>query len=262
LADPSAFARLVEIMARLRGAGGCPWDREQTHSSLKSYLLEEAYEALEAIDQADDRQLCEELGDVLLQVLFHAQIASEEEHFGIEDVCRSLADKLVRRHPHIFAQEQADTSGQVLRNWERIKQAERQDQTLPPSLLDGLPPALPALLRAQRLQDRAARVGFDWDRISGPLAKVEEEFAELRQAWENGSAAAAAEEFGDLLFALVNVSRFLKLSPEDALRQAAGKFERRFRALEGIFREQGRDLHDSSLEEMDRVWDRVKAAEG
>ncbi len=240
--DQTSFADLVEIMARLRAADGCPWDREQTHATLKPYLLEEAYEVLEAIDRQEDEELCKELGDVLLQVVFHAQVAREEDRFSIDEVCRAIVEKLVRRHPHVFGDVQVDGAREVVANWERIKQDERQDQAAPASVLDGVPKHLPALLRAQRIQTRAARVGFDWDHIAGPLDKVE-------------------EEFGDLLFALVNTGRFLELCPEDALRRAVIKFERRFRAVETLFREQGKDLEEASLEEMDRVWDQVKQAE-
>ena len=259
--DQTSFADLVEVMARLRAADGCPWDREQTHATLKPYLLEEAYEVLEAIDRQDDEELCKELGDVLLQVVFHAQVAREEDRFSIDEVCRAIVGKLVRRHPHVFGDVQVDSAREVVANWERIKQDERQDQATPASVLDGVPKHLPALLRAQRIQTRAARVGFDWDHIAGPLDKVEEEFAEMRKVWQAGDAAQTEEEFGDLLFALVNTGRFLELCPEDALRRAVIKFERRFRAVETLFREQGKDLEEASLEEMDRVWDQVKQAE-
>lgn len=258
----SAFAELVAVMARLRSATGCPWDREQTHASLKPYLLEEAYEALEAIDEGDDEELRKELGDVLLQVVFHAQIAAEEGRFDIEDISRAIVDKLVHRHPHVFGDVEVDGAEQVLKNWEQIKKAERQEaQEAPPSALDGVPKALPALLRAQRVQHKAARVGFDWPDAEGPLEKVEEEFGELRQAWQDGRQEAVEEEFGDLLFALVNAGRFMQLTPEDALRRAVEKFERRFRAVEEVYRQRGEDMAASDLAAMDRVWDEVKAAE-
>jgi tetrapyrrole methylase family protein/MazG family protein len=256
--DRTAFAELVETMARLRAADGCPWDREQTHASLKPYLLEEAYEALEAIDKEDDAALCRELGDVLLQVVFHAQIARETARFSMEDVCRAIADKLVRRHPHIFGEVTVASAGEVVTNWERIKEEERREEDRPASALEGVPKHSPALLRAQRIQARASRVGFDWDHISGPLDKVEEEFAELREAVEKGETARIHEEFGDLLFALVNTGRFLELCPEDVLRRAVDKFEKRFRQVEAFFKEQGRDLRQASLEEMDQVWDQIK----
>ena len=257
----SAFIELVSVMARLRSEEGCPWDREQDHQSLKPYLLEEAYEALEAIDQGDDGELCKELGDVLLQVVFHAQIAAEEERFTVDDVCRAIVAKLVRRHPHVFADVEVDGAQQVVDNWERIKQSERREQERPASRLEGVPASLPALLRAQRIQGKASRVGFDWDRIDGPLEKVEEEVAELRRAIDRSDRGEREEEFGDLLFALVNCGRFLDLSPEDALRRSVGKFERRFRALEAVFIERGTPLEKATLAEMDKVWDEVKRRE-
>ena len=258
----SSLAELVEVMARLRAPDGCPWDREQTHASLKPYLLEEAYEALEAIDASNDDELCSELGDVLLQVVFHAQIAAEEGRFSIEEVGRAIVDKLVRRHPHVFADATVDGADQVLKNWEQIKKEERREQGADaPSLLDGIPPQLPALMRAQRIQARAAKQGFDWDRVDGPLAKVEEEFAELRQACQQGDAAAVEDEFGDLLFAMVNTSRFLNVDSEQALRAAVGKFERRFRALEAKGAASERELCDLSLAALDAIWDEVKEGE-
>jgi tetrapyrrole methylase family protein/MazG family protein len=258
----SSFTELVEVMARLRAPNGCPWDREQTHATLKPYLLEETYEALEAIDIGDDDELCKELGDVLLQVVFHAQIAAEENRFGIEEVARAIVDKLIRRHPHVFADVEVDGSEQVLQNWEQIKKQERQELgDATPSLLDGIPKQLPALMRAQRMQARVSRQGFDWDQIAGPLDKVEEEFAELRQAWASGETPAIEDEFGDLLFALVNTGRFLNVDSEQALRQSTDKFERRFRALEEAVRTSGREISALSLQELDVIWDEIKARE-
>ena len=258
----SSFTELVEVMARLRAPNGCPWDREQTHSTLKPYLIEETYEALEAIDIGDDDELCKELGDVLLQVVFHAQIATEENRFDIEEVARAIVDKLIRRHPHVFADVDVDGSEQVLQNWEQIKKQERQEPgEATPSLLDGIPTQLPALMRAQRMQARVSRQGFDWDQIAGPLDKVEEEFAELRQAWASGETPAIEDEFGDLLFALVNTGRFLNVDPEQALRQSTEKFERRFRALEEAVRTSGREISALSLQELDEIWDEIKARE-
>ena len=256
--EKTNFEKLVEVMARLRAENGCPWDREQTHASLKPFLLEETYEVLEAIDLQNDEELCNELGDLLLQVVFHAQIASEEKRFSATEVCSSIVDKLIRRHPHVFGDVLADSPEQVLANWEEIKMDERQRQAEPASFLDGVPKNLPALLRAQRLQAKAARVGFDWPHVDGPLNKVEEEFAELRQAIDRGDMDEMEEEFGDLLFALVNTGRFLHLFPEDTLRLAADKFERRFRAMEAILRKQNKDIKEVSLEEMDQIWHRVK----
>ena len=256
----SSFTELVEVMARLRAPNGCPWDREQTHATLKPYFIEETYEALEAIDIGDDDELCKELGDVLLQVVFHAQIATEENRFDIEEVARAIVDKLIRRHPHVFADVDVDGSEQVLQNWEQIKKQERQEEgEATPSLLDGIPKQLPALMRAQRMQARVSRQGFDWDQIAGPLDKVEEEFAELRQAWASGETPAIEDEFGDLLFALVNTGRFLNVDPEQTLRQSTEKFERRFRALEEAVRRSGREISALSLQELDTIWDEIKA---
>lgn len=254
----SPFEALVRVMARLRSETGCPWDREQTHESLKPYLLEEAYEVLERIDENDQQELCNELGDLLLQVVFHAQIGSEQASFDIDQVCRAIVGKLIRRHPHVFADTAVANADEVVVNWERIKLEERSAAPRPPSALDGVPPQLPALLRAQRLQSKASRVGFDWDQIDGPLEKVSEELDELRDARRDGGEDRVEEEFGDLLFAMVNVGRFLKLCPEEALRRATAKFERRFRQVERVLQQEGRELATLSLEDLDRVWDRVK----
>ena len=262
-ATGATVTELVEVMERLRSEAGCPWDREQTHDSLKQYLLEESYEVLDAIDAGDDDDLCQELGDVLLQIVFHAQIASEDERFDIDDVCRAIVDKLIHRHPHVFGDTQVDDADHVVTNWEVLKRAERGGGESHASALSGVPKLLPALLRAQRVQEKASRVGFDWQEISGPLQKVSEEFEELRREWDPAPSTPAEisrckEELGDLLFALVNVARFQKLSPEDALRQAVDKFEGRFRALEQRLQAQGRQLEECSLEEMDRIWKEVK----
>ncbi len=260
--NDSTFSELVAIMARLRGPAGCPWDRQQTHATLKPYLLEEVYEALEAIDAADDAELCKELGDVLLQVVFHAQIAAEEGRFDIEAVGQAIVDKLIRRHPHVFGDASADEADEVLLRWEQIKKQERREQgEAAPSLLEGIPKHLPALMRAHRIQTRVAHQGFDWDDIDGALDKVEEEFAEVRKAWETDRASAVEEEFGDLLFSLVNASRFLKVDPEQALRRASTKFERRFRALEDIVQARGEEVATLSLAALDEIWDEVKARE-
>ena len=254
------FEELKGIMARLRSSNGCPWDREQDHATLKPYLLEEAYEVLDAIDAGDDGELCGELGDVLLQVVFHAQIASETGRFTVDDVCRAIVDKLVRRHPHVFADVAVADSGDVLRNWEQIKREERGgDEGPAPSALDGVPRPLPALLRAQRVQEKAARVGFDWDQVDGALAKVTEEINELRRECDDGGTPQRiTEEFGDLLFALVNVARFMQVAPEDALRGAVDKFDRRFRRVERDFAARGTSLCEATLEEMDTVWNEIK----
>jgi tetrapyrrole methylase family protein/MazG family protein len=272
------FTKLVGIMAALRAADGCPWDRKQTHESLKPYLLEEAYEVLETIDQRDQQKLREELGDVLLQVLFHSQIAAEAGSFTVEDVIETLATKLIRRHPHVFGTgdqaEQVSNSEQVLAQWEDIKRAEREAAGNTQSALDGVPKTLPALLRAYQIQARAARVGFDWPQseagLEQILAKVAEEIGELREAlalnrtkMESGSDQPKTREemeneLGDLFFSLVNLARFLKANPEDALRRATNRFIDRFHLVEAQAADQGRSLKDMTLAEMDELWEEAK----
>lgn len=251
-----AFDRLTGIMARLRGEGGCPWDREQTHETLKAYLVEETYETLEAIDHGDDAHLQEELGDLLLQVVFHAQIAGERSRFGIDDVITGICDKLVRRHPHVFGDETADTPGQVMRNWEKIKQGEKEGTRK--SALDGVPRSMPALLRAKRLQSKAGAVGFDWDDADGAFGKMDEELAEFRAAFAEQDPDKVEEELGDLLFSLVNVSRFVKVNPEEALTRAIGKFIKRFEWIEKKVAESGREMGQVRLAELDAMWDEAK----
>ncbi len=260
-----AFARFVELIARLRAPGGCPWDREQTHESVKPMTIEEAYEVAEAIDEGDDHELAAELGDLLLQVVFHADIARERGAFGIEQVIGRVSDKMVRRHPHVFAGETAETAGEVLRNWEAIKQAERAARGQAAgdgSMLDSVSKRLPATMEAFQLTTKAARVGFDWPDAAAVLAKLDEEVAELKQAVAEGKDAAAVnDEVGDLLFVAVNVARLLGADPESALKAANRKFRRRFRHVEAGLRAQGRAPAESSLEEMDRLWDEAKARE-
>ena len=260
------FEDFVRLIARLRAPGGCPWDREQTHSSVKPMTIEEAYEVAEAIDLEDDEALAGELGDLLLQVVFHADIARERGAFGVEAVVRRVSEKMVRRHPHVFGDEKADSSGEVLRNWEALKQAERAAQGKDdenPSLLDGVSKGLPAILEAYQMATKASRVGFDWPDPSGAQAKLDEEVAELREATTRKPADSAAvqEEMGDLLFAAVNVARLLGVDPESALKGANRKFRRRFRHIEERLRENGRSPGDSNLEEMDTLWNEAKAAE-
>ncbi len=250
------MARVVRLMARLRGPDGCPWDREQSLASLRRWLLEESYEVLEAIDQGDLDHLREELGDLLLQIVFQSQIASEQGAFDVGDVAAGLADKLVERHPHVFgdAQDRPSTPAEVSERWERRKAAKHRARGSRKSALAGVPEQLPALLRAQRIQEKAARVGFEWHALEQVWAKVREEMQELREAAELGAAAAIAEEYGDLLFALVNLGRFLKLVPEDSLRAATTKFTRRFACME----EQG-PIEGRSLDELLDRWLAAKA---
>lgn len=262
-ADPRRWAParwpldpLVEIMAHLRGPEGCPWDREQTHQSLRKYMLEEAYEVVEAVDEGDIDHLCEELGDVLLQVVFHTQLARERGEFDLHDVVESISAKLVRRHPHIFGGVEAHTAADVARNWEAIKQAERGGAA-PESVLDGMATSGPALFRAITMQKKVATVGFDWEDLAGPAAKVKEELAEVLAA----TPSQREGEVGDLLFAVVNLARKLKVDPEVALTGTTAKFARRFRQVEELALAAGHKLSEMSLAEMDLLWDRVKRAE-
>lgn len=281
------FDHLVRLMARLRAPDGCPWDRKQTHESLKPYLVEEAYEVLESIDRGDTDSLREELGDVLLQILFHAQIGAEAGRFTIDDIVRRLGEKLVRRHPHVFGDPENKSSAanaeDVLTRWEEIKRNERKQRGQPESVLDGVPKTLPALLRAFQVQARAARIGFDWPHtaqgIEKVFEKIEEEIGELREAMastprsagESGSADAAHDtrgrqgwieaELGDVLFALVNLARSLRVNPEEALRKATNRFTDRFHYIEAAAARSGRVLTDMTLAEMDVLWTQAKQAE-
>ncbi len=254
------FDRLVQIVAQLRGPGGCPWDREQDHDSLKQYFLEEVYEALEAIDAREDSKLCAELGDVLLQILLHAQIAAEAGRFDIGDVVRRISEKLIYRHPHVFADGQVADSNEVVYNWEQLKRDEVETGRRE-SLLDGIPRSLPALQRAQALHKKVAKVGFDWDDASGPWAKLREELDELEQAVDSDDPEAVARELGDVLIAVVNLSRLLGVAAEDALRQGNARFEERFREIERRAAAAGQELSEMPLAEMDRLWEEAKAAE-
>jgi len=251
-AELRTFEGLRRIIARLRGPDGCPWDRVQTHASLKPYLLEEAYEALTALDEGDPDKLCDELGDLLLEVLLHVQLAEEAGEFTVGDVVYRIASKLVRRHPHVFGEEQADTPEEVMARWEELKQGERGDEG---STLAGVPPALPALARAQMLSGRAARAGFEWPQTADVLAKLAEEIRELAEA---GDADHKREELGDVLFLLVNLARYLDLNAEEALRLANEKFYRRFITMEAIARERGLLLADRPLAELEALWEAAK----
>ena len=250
--------RLLQVVTRLRGNDGCPWDREQTLETLKPCLIEEAYEVLDALDADNPEQHAEELGDVLLQIVMQARIREEARAFSFDDVAHRISDKLIRRHPHVFGDTRADNSREVLANWERLKADEKADSP-DRSMLAGVPRHLPALQKAQRVQGRAARVGFDWEQVSDVVAKVEEELAETRVAMAAGDAANVREELGDLLFAVVNLARFLDINAEDALRQTIDKFIRRFQEVERRVRADGRDLQDCSLAEMDSHWEAIKA---
>lgn len=252
---------IAAIMDRLRSPGGCPWDREQTHETLKQYLLEETYETIEAIERDDMKELCEELGDVLLQVVFHSRIASERGDFNIVDVADGVSRKMILRHPHIFGDVTADTPEQVVSNWEAIKKREKGQET-ETGMMKRIPGALPALLRSMKVQGKAARVGFDWNDVWGAFAKLEEEVRELREAIEQDAGAEKlADEFGDVLFAAVNVARFIGVHPEFALKGTVEKFIRRFEHVERRAAEANRSLKSMTLDEMDAFWDEAKARE-
>ncbi len=281
------FPKLVELMARLRGPGGCPWDREQTYDTIKPFLLEETYEVLDAIDNRDWDELAGELGDLMLQVVFFAQMASEDRRFNIEDVIERIHTKMVRRHPHVFGDAQAATSADVLRKWEVLKaeekrkRAEEQGQSYrpPESQLDGVSSRIPSLMEAHQLSSRAAHVGFDWKRLQDLLDKLQEEMAELRvvaaekakaEAEEKGSGkkkppdparVRVEEEVGDLLFTAVNIARFLRVDPESALRRTNRKFRRRFQWMEAELKKNGKSPREATLEQMDALWERAKEAE-
>ena len=253
---------LVNIMAGLRGDNGCPWDREQDHHTLTRYLVEETYEVLETIQQEDMYNFCEELGDLLLQIVFHAQIARERGHFDINDVVTGVSRKMVRRHPHVFGESQVDTSDEVRVTWEQIKQIEKGGDTVKNrSVLDGIPRGLPALLRAFKIQSRAARTGFDWPDYRGAMEKVEEELAEWKEALKHGDRKHMELETGDILFAAVNVARLQGVDPELALTAATGKFTRRFKYIEGKAALQGIKPDEMTLEAMNLLWDQAKKAE-
>ncbi len=275
--NTGSLSDVVTIMATLRGPDGCPWDREQTTESLKPYLLEEVYEVLEAIDAKDPSALKEELGDLLLQILFHSQIASEQGQFSYRDVKKDLGDKLIRRHPHVFQKERNTspiTSGEVLRQWDQLKQQEKRHKPETPSVLGDVPKTSPALQRALQVQKRASRVGFDWNSIEPVLQKFKEELDELYAATANMAANEPEAsltanvphpdieaEFGDVLFSIVNVSRFLRINPEEVLRKATNKFIRRFQYVESQATGQGKQVNDFPLEKLDQWWEAAKRQE-
>jgi len=257
------FARFVELIALLRAPGGCPWDREQTHETVKPMTIEEAYEVAHAIDERDDDELLGELGDLLLQVVFHANIAEERGAFRLRQVIERVSDKMVRRHPHVFADDDASTARDVLRSWEAIKAREREAKGKEDeSMLDSVHLGLPAVMEAFQMTTKVSRVGFDWGSADASLVKLDEEVLELREAIRaKGEKAAIAEEVGDLLFMAVNVARLAGVDPESALKAANRKFRRRFRHVEDGLRKAGRKPADATLEEMDRLWDEAKALE-
>ena len=259
------FEKLVKLQTRLRAPNGCPWDREQTHMTLRTYLIEEAYEVVEALESGDDAKFAEELGDLLLQVVFHADIAREEGRFGAADVIQGIHDKMVRRHPHVFGEKRAKDAKAVLKSWEKIKAEERKakggDEKKPASLLDGVSHALPGTMEGFQLTRRASRIGFDWDSAGGVLDKVAEEAGELKREVGGRDAQRIEEEAGDLLFAAVNVARFLHVDPEIALKKANAKFAARFKAMEALARQSGRELADVPRDEMERLWEQAKGAE-
>ena len=260
--SPAArFEALLEIMARLRGPGGCPWDREQTATSLKPFLIEEAYEVLEAIESGAPDAVAEELGDLLFQVVFHARLAEEAGQFTIADVLARLARKMVHRHPHVFGDATVGDARAALTQWEAIKHAEATDAGKRRSVIDGVPRSLPSLLRAQRIQSKAARVGFDWPDAAAAWKKVREEIEELDDAIVGGDRAPLQEEIGDALFSLVNVARLSGLDAEETLQGAIEKFRRRFTAVEAELDAAGRGAAGAGLEELDRLWEMVKARE-
>lgn len=255
----SRFDRVMTIMRRLRAPGGCPWDAEQSHESLKRYLLEETYEVMEAIDSGSDEHLKEELGDLLLQPVFHAAIAEERGSFTIDDVLDALADKLIRRHPHVFGDvEIADSQAQI-ENWEKIKKEEKGEERR--SVLAGVPPHLPALLKAQKITEKASRVGFDWQHVDQVKAKVMEELHEFEEALASGNQEHTEAELGDLLFAIANLGRFLALDTEEALRKTIHRFQKRFSHVEEQMHLRGINLHDASLDELDALWEEAKRKE-
>ena len=252
------LARLRAIMHRLRAPGGCPWDAEQTHASLVPNLIEEAYETVDTIQRGDHEHLKEELGDLLLQVIFHSELAEESGHFNLDDVARGISEKLVRRHPHVFAQSAAATSDAVLQQWDAIKRIEKGDEEQP--FLHGVGKGLPALLRAAKLQKKAAKVGFDWPDQAGVLAKLREELDEVADALDAGDAAAVDEELGDLLFSVVNLARFRNSDPEVLMAAANAKFERRFAAMECDLKHHGLELIAATPERMEEAWEAAKTA--
>ena len=258
--EKELFKELVGVIAILRSENGCPWDREQTHETLKSTLIEETYETLEAIDTGDPKKLKEELGDLLLNVMLQAQIAAEHKDFDIYAVIETLTEKLIRRHPHVFGDTDVEDSDEVVKNWEEIKRQEAgyEDRK---SVLDGIPDALPTLLRAQKIQNRAARVGFDWEELADVVAKVDEELQEVKASMRTDEPEAVSMELGDLFFAIVNLCRFMEIQAEETLRAANRKFMTRFKWMEAELERRGTNFEAQDLESLDAIWEEAKKAE-
>jgi tetrapyrrole methylase family protein/MazG family protein len=251
------FQKLVSLMATLRSPDGCPWDRKQNPESLKPFLIEESYEVIDALDENDPHKVKEELGDLLFQIIFHARLAEEKGEFTINDVIESNLEKMIRRHPHVFGEVKASTDTEVLANWEEIKKKERGNRQRT-SVLEGVPKSMPSLIRAHRIQGRAARVGFDWSSIDEALPKLDEEIGEFKESLKSGNAEKIEGELGDIFFMLVNLSRFLGLDPEEALRKTIGKFIRRFRYIEEMAADKGKALNEMPLDEMEKLWQEAK----
>ncbi|MGO4890185.1 nucleoside triphosphate pyrophosphohydrolase [Anaerobacillus sp. MEB173] len=252
------FSKLREVIATLRGPNGCPWDKKQTHQSLKPYLIEESYEVLEAIDNEDDDHLVEELGDVLLQIILHSQIGEDDGWFSVEDVIESITSKMIRRHPHVFATETVESAEEVVQNWEEIKKAEKGEVSEYKSVLAGIPKGVPSLYEAYHIQKKAAKVGFDWDDVAPIWMKIQEEIAEFFTEIKQNNESTSKKEFGDILFALVNLGRFYNIHPEEALKQTNEKFKKRFHFIEKTLHERGQSFEDVTLAEMDEIWEQAK----
>jgi tetrapyrrole methylase family protein/MazG family protein len=250
---------LMELMATLRSENGCPWDKKQTKASIKPYIIEETYEVVEAVDERAPRKMQEELGDLLFQIIFYAQLLSEEDGIDMYDIMQMIYMKMIRRHPHVFGKVKVKNSEEVLANWEQIKQEEKKAERS--SLLEGVPKHLPSLLRAHRIQSKVSHVGFEWENFNQVLEKLDEEFYELRQAYKRGDIGEIEDEFGDVLFVLVSIARFLKINPDDALRKAIKKFTTRFTHIEQKMKEMGKAWKDMTGEEMDMLWKESKGYE-
>lgn len=253
----NALAQLVRLMAQLRGPDGCPWDKKQTPDSLKPFLIEECYEVVDALEDGSPDKVRDELGDLLFQIVFHARIAEERGQFTLHDVITAIHEKMTRRHPHVFGDEKLSTDKEVLANWEELKKKEKAHKDRK-SILEGVPKELPSLLRAHRLQERAARVGFDWNHLNEALPKLDEEIAEFKEALTGGDAGRIEDELGDVFFMLVNVSRFLGVNPDEALRKTISKFIHRFRYIEEHAENAGRSMNDMTIEEMEKLWQESK----